>query len=149
MDEGDRLREILDRQIDQHTLETNYAIAIKQLLTTYPDLKRHKSRWGEERYCSPMFNTSVTDCEITHACGCCPDSAIYVWPYLEKDGHRLYAYPIPFHVGEANYGNGENSLDNWEDKLRSAHIPDHIIQKVQRFFVDNTPYYVPAEKFAQ
>ena len=129
----------LEERNRQHYQDIEQNRKIREALTRYPDLKQNTSRWRDIRYCTPALNGSVTDCEIKHACGCCPDSLIYVWPYVENDGFRLYAHPIPFTVGNKYIDDGEEPREGWDIKMREAGIPELVIQKVVRFFEDNPP----------
>lgn len=106
-----------------------------QLVDRFPDLHEHRNRWNTIRLCSPSANALCTDAEIRHNCGCCDDSPLEIWPYLEANGSRIYADPIPFTVGEkGGYRGGEVPYDGWQKKMQDAHIPQAIIDKVQAYF---------------
>ena len=115
------------------------ATILESLLAKFPDLSIHTNRWDKQRYSSALANDKVTDVDISHNCGCCSDSPLEVWPFLEIDGVRVYSSPIPFYVGERD-GIGERPNIGWENELKEASIADIVIQKVAKYFADHPPY---------
>jgi hypothetical protein len=108
------------------------------LLDKFPDLELHVNRWKRERYSSAQANPLTTDCDISHNCGCCPDSPLEVWPYVQLGDVRVYSKPACFVVGERNaYGYGERPYDGWQDELEAEGIPDEVIAKVGAYLSAN------------
>lgn len=119
----------------------------KLMQEKYPDLERHVNRWNTERFTSMLVNDQVTDFEVLHSCGCCPDAVLNIWPYLEEEGPngkkiKIYAKGIPFGVGEKyEFWDAEDRCHaseipwaGWENKLREAKIPEEIIERVSELF---------------
>ena len=108
------------------------------LLEQFPDLELHINRWKRERYSSAHANSMTTDCDISHNCGCCPDSPLEVWPYVQLGAVRVYSKPACFMVGEKNaYGYGECPYPDWQERMEKEGIPDAVIQKVAQYFAAN------------
>ena len=116
-----------------------------ELVKTYPDIWLHTNRWKTRRYVSQMVNEVVTHADICHNCGCCNDSPLEVWPYLEQEGVKVYSDPPTFIVGE-KCGYGDRPYDNWEENLKKAGIPVAMIQKVQEHFDENSHFFDEEEE---
>ena len=112
---------------------------LQKLAERFPDLHEHRDRWGTIRHSTKAVNGLVDNCIIKHNCGCCPDSPLEIWPYIEIDGWRIFADPIPYTVGEKAYGYGETEWFGWEEKLRKEGIHEKVVRIVQGFFLDNRP----------
>lgn len=111
-----------------------FAEKLEKLLTLYPDLSIDKDRWNNIIYCAKSANDKVIDYELKHGCGCCPDATAIVYPYIDTEHGRVYSNPH-FYVGskdECSDGYKENN--GWKEKLRTANIPEEIIQKVSLLF---------------
>jgi hypothetical protein len=110
---------------------------------TYPDLKVHTNRWNKVRYTSAKAIALADKCDIAHNCGCCNDSPIELWPYMEyKPGgihvaFQIYAEGIPFRIGEKCWCYGEKEYEGWQDKLRAKGLREEIIQQATKFFEDH------------
>jgi len=111
----------------------------RELYAEFPDIWMHSSRWHTQRMCSVKVNPIATHVDIRHNCGCCSDSPIELWPYLEFRGHKIYSDPCGLCVGEANYGDGENPREGWQDLLRGHKLNETIIEQVARWFEKNKP----------
>jgi len=110
---------------------------IEQLAKGYPDLKRHVGRWEKVVYCSPSVNAKVTDYETRYNCGCCGDSPLEFWPYLETSLGRVYSYPASFFIGEKNPFTGcAVAKYGWKDELRNAGIPEALIERASHRFAE-------------
>jgi len=106
-----------------------------RLHARYPDLKKHVNRWNKIRYCSASVNGLVQRFDISHNCGCCSDSPLEVWPYLETEDGNVYSDPCCFTVGEKDptfYV--DIPYDGWDDKMRKAGIPEPIVGAVSFHF---------------
>jgi hypothetical protein len=108
-------------------------IRLKNLMDLYPDLQKYTGRWGKVAYYSKTVNGLVNEMDRRFNCGCCLDSPLEIWPYLESEHGRVYSDPPSFRVGErTDYGATPNS--RWEGRMRDAGISDAIITKVQAYF---------------
>jgi len=121
-------------------------IVAKQLLLSliasdFPDLVRHVDRWGDHRYESRHANTVVTDVHIVHACGCCADAPLYIWPYLKIGDQQIYAKGIPFYIGDRYGYSGELPAEDWKKTLKAANLPDAILEQVATYFKENPPRF--------
>jgi len=110
---------------------------LKILSETFPDLEKHVNRWKKVRYCSPSVNSKTTRFEIKHNCGCCSDSPLEVWPYVETEHGKVYSKPPVFQVGEQHWIAGDTPFEGWKGKLRSANIPEDIIGAVSQHFKES------------
>jgi hypothetical protein len=105
------------------------------LLGEFPDLRRWEGRWKKVVYYSATVNGRVTDFERRHNCGCCHDSPLEVWPYVETEHGRVYSDPPMFSVGE-QYDGGDRANPGWDDNMRAKGIPDPIIERVSHLFTE-------------
>jgi hypothetical protein len=121
------LRESAEKALQEaHRLEA--------LRTKYPDLKRYVGRWKKVAYCSPAVNALANECDIRHNCGCCPDSPLEVWPFLQTPQGRIYTDPPEFRVGEKHWIAGDTPYPDWKERLRGAGISEALIDKVRAHF---------------
>lgn len=109
---------------------------LTKLLQTFPDIQKRVGRWNKIAFYSKSVNAKVTDYDMRHNCGCCSDSPLEVWPYLETEHGRVYSDPPCFQIGERDnyYQLGDRPHDNWEDHLRAAAIPESIIKRLSKHF---------------
>lgn len=135
-------KEILEQEIAEAAAASAERGHLLKLLEKFPDLKKRSSRWGKIRYSTKAVNAIVTDCDISHNCGCCPDSPIEVWPYVIIEGVKIYSAPERFMPGEGNaWGYGERSYDNWQEGFKKEGIAEVVTEKVQQFFDENPEGY--------
>lgn len=128
---ADRI-ETLRKEARQRTDEAN---GLERLLSKFPDLEININRWQRVRCSSPSANGFVTRFDIGHNCGCCSDSPLEVWPYLETDDGRVYSKPARFVVGEKDptfYV--DRPYTGWDAKMGEAGIPKSIIDAVRAHF---------------
>lgn len=110
---------------------------VQALTQLYPDLKRHVGRWNKVAYCSPSVNGLVTDFEHRFNCGCCGDSPMELWPYLETPHGRIYSSPTGIFVGEKDpFFGGAVSRSGWREDLQRHGLPEALIEKVAVLFKD-------------
>lgn len=109
---------------------------LRQLQEMFPDIQRQVGRWNKVAYASKSVNTKVDKYELRHNCGCCPDSPLELWPYIETELGRIYSNPAKFTIGESNYRQGERSYPGWDAKLRAEGIPEAMIERVGYLFDD-------------
>ena len=126
----DAIKELRDTA-EKALTEADRLIKLQEL---YPDLKRHVGRWGKIVYCSASVNTKVTDYEQRFNCGCCSDSPLEIWPYLNISLGKVYSDPACFQIGERDdYGDcnaGVRAYPDWKKKLRDVGIPEDIVTKI-------------------
>jgi hypothetical protein len=106
---------------------------LERLFTEFPDLLRHENRWKVVRYYSKSINPRANKYDISHNCGCCSDSPLEVWPYLETENGNVYSDPPRFTVGEKSYY-GDRPYPGWKEDMRKADIPESIIESIMGHF---------------
>jgi hypothetical protein len=107
------------------------AARLTALHTRYPGLKKQVGRWNKVAYCATSANARVDRFDIRHNCGCCSDSTLEVWPYVEVD--HVYSNPACFRVGN-KAEHGDVPLYGWDVEMREAKIPETIIGAVKMHF---------------
>lgn len=100
---------------------------LEKLMASFPDIKKHTSRWGAVRYYTKVINTIANRFDIKHSCGCCSDSPLEVWPYAETPVGNVYSDPPRFTIGEKHWMGGDVASEGWKDGLREAGIPEDMI----------------------
>lgn len=100
----------------------------------FPDLKKRVGRWDKIAYFSKTANPLVKRFDIRHNCGCCNDSPLEIWPYIETPHGNVYSDPPMFSVGERHWISGDKPYPGWKDKLAEAGIPEDIIGAVSMHF---------------
>jgi len=100
----------------------------------YPDLRKYIGRWEKVVWCSKSINAKVQRFDIRHNCGCCNDSPLEIWPYLETPHGNIYSDPPMYQVGERYWMGGDKPNAGWKSALRAASIPEEIIGAVQMHF---------------
>jgi hypothetical protein len=130
MSEVDQAITTLEKEIQAKIQELN---RLKELVSAYPDLKRYKGRWEKVAYYSPSVNSLVKNYDKRHNCGCCADSPLEIWPFIETPQGKVYSDPPCFTIGErSDYG--DVPCDDWEKALKKANIPEEIIEHLQQYF---------------
>jgi len=119
-------KEIAEKQKELLDLEALYQ--------QFTDLRRHVNRWKRVRFCSASVNNKVKRFDMSHNCGCCNDSPLEVWPYLETEHGNIYSDPPCFQVGEKSYISGDDPYPGWKNEMRKANIPEDIIGAVSMHF---------------
>lgn len=110
------------------------AARIDALATAYPDLRKHTGRWKKVVYCSQSVNSMVNEMESRHNCGCCNDSPLEIWTFLETPNGRVYSDPPMFFVGNREYGHGDSPSPGWDRSMAEKGIPAALIDKVRPLF---------------
>lgn len=122
------LRKSAEKQIAE-------ASEIEAKTKEFPDLKRYVGRWNKIAYYSRSVNEKAADYDVRHNCGCCDDSPLEIWPYVETSVGRIYSDPPSFMVGGRDPGRGgDTAYLGWEEKLRSAGISDTLIERISCHF---------------
>lgn len=104
------------------------------LIEIYPDIRKETGRWNKTVFCSKLTNNIVTKFDMRHNCGCCNDSPLEIWPYLETPHGNVYSDPPKFVVGEMHWISGDRPYENWNKKMRDHNIPEAIIDAIQVHF---------------
>lgn len=107
---------------------------IENLLMKFPDLNRFVGRWEKEVFCSRSVNSIVDKYDRRYNCGCCEDSPLEIWPYIETEYGKVYSYPACFRVGERSGFSSSRPYDNWKERLEKENISENIIKKIESFF---------------
>ena len=128
--------EKLRKEVNECTAEMD---RLESALKIYPDLRKRTWRWGKVTYYTKEVNTVVTDYDIRHNCGCCPDSTLEIFPYISTSVGKIYSDPSCFSVGNAdpNYG-GDIPRDGWDKEMTNAGISEEIIKKVHHHFQEES-----------
>jgi hypothetical protein len=138
-DYEEAVRLAVPRDIETFRKEASEKLAeasrLEAMLKVYPNLRKHTGRWNKVAYYSKDVNALVTRFDIRHNCGCCNDSPLEVWPYVETPFGNVYSDPSMFRVGEKEpfYG-GDVPHKGWDKTLRDAGIPESIIGAVSMHF---------------
>lgn len=107
---------------------------ISRLLSRYPDLKRYVGRWNKVAYYSKSVNPIVDKVDIRHNCGCCSDSPLEAWPYVDTEDGKVYSDPPSFFVGNRAYDYGDEETPGWDDRMRSHGIPELVMDQIRPRF---------------
>lgn len=73
---------------------------IINLFDQLPDLEITYDRWKVKRYSSLEVNARATKYYTGYSCGCCSDSPLFLYPFIELDGIRVHTKPVRFYIGE-------------------------------------------------
>jgi hypothetical protein len=107
---------------------------LEAMLKEYPNLRKFEGRWKKIAYYSKDVNTKADRFDLRHNCGCCNDSPLEVWPYLETSYGKVYSDPAKFVVGEKSYYGGDKPTQGWDDVMRADGIPEIIIGAISAHF---------------
>lgn len=123
----------LNKEIENKTVEVNKLIS---LYKQFPNLQRQVGRWSKAVYYSKDVNAKVNRFDMRHNCGCCNDSPLEVWPYLETEYGNVYSDPPTFMIGERRWDNYsiDKPYPDWEEKLIKAELPEDIIGAISMHF---------------
>jgi hypothetical protein len=123
--------EKLNKEVVERTAEAG---RLARLSVAFPDLQKHVGRWNKVAYYSPSVNSKVERFDLRHNCGCCSDSPLEIWPYLETPDGRVYSDPPCFQVGEKHYLGGDKPYPKWKEKLEAAGLPEVLIGAISVHF---------------
>lgn len=110
------------------------ANSLERLLALYPGLREYTGRHQRVVYFSNTVNQKADQLELGHACGCCSDSPLVAWPYLESPFGRVYSDPPQFFVGEKHWISGDYPNSGWKKEMRAAQISEQNISQVAAHF---------------
>lgn len=128
------IQEELTKLNKEASEKASEAEKLLRLSASFPDLQKHVGRWNKVAYYSASVNSKVQRFDIRHNCGCCSDSPLEVWPYLETPDGNVYSDPPCFQVGEKYYLGGDRPYPKWREKLEAAGIPEVIIGAISMHF---------------
>ena len=111
------------------------ASRLEAMLQAYPNLRKHTGRWKKVAYYTKDVNALVTEYDQRFNCGCCNDSPLEIWPYVQGPHGKVYSEPACFVAGEKEpfYG-GAVAHKGWDTKMEAAGIPRPIIDRVRSVF---------------
>lgn len=117
--------------------KTNLVNELKSLKAIYPDLERGKGRWDKIYVCSASVNNKVTNYETRYNCGCCGDTPLEVWFFVELDGgkKKVYSNPASFFVAKKSNWGSDEPIAGWKDELRKSNIPESMIKQISDFVI--------------
>jgi hypothetical protein len=119
---------ILKKEAEEKFAEAERLLKLQQ---AFPDIQKHVGRWNKIAYYTKSVNSLVDNYEARHNCGCCSDSPLEIWPYLQTEHGRIYSEPACFMVGRRNpYDYEDEPIPGWESKLSSAGIQQSLIEKI-------------------
>jgi hypothetical protein len=107
---------------------------LARLSASFPDLKKHVGRWDKVAYYSAEVNSKVDQVEFRYNCGCCSDSPLEAWPYLNTTNGRVYSDPPCFQVGEKHHLGGSRPYSDWKPRLEKVGLSGAVIQLVSDHF---------------
>lgn len=113
---------------------------IKGLLKVLPNFLVGEDRYITNKYYSGTVNGKVSLFEMQYSCTCCDDANIYIFPYIEVEGIKIYTDPTYFCIGQKNpkpslkFPKKHIMFDDWEQQMKNANIPEKIIEQVKTYF---------------
>lgn len=107
---------------------------LETLLAEFPDLQKYTGRWNKVAFYSKAVNSRVDRFDLRHNCGCCNDSPLELWPYLETPHGKVYSDPPKIVIGEQHWISGDTPSPGWKKKLQEAGLPETIIGAVSMHF---------------
>ena len=130
--EADQIETEIAKARAEAAAKTATAEKLAALAGLFPDLKKYVGRWEKIAFYSAAANERATGVDIRHNCGCCEDSPVEAWPYVETEHGKVYTDPPRFVVGERDYAadGGERANEDWDKRLREARIPEAVIARV-------------------
>jgi hypothetical protein len=107
---------------------------LEAMLKEFPNVRKRTGRWNKVAYYAKDVNPLVNRFDMRHNCGCCSDSPLEIWPYLETPYGNIYSDPPEFRVGEKAYYGGDVPHKGWDKTMRDAGLPESIIGAVSMHF---------------
>lgn len=101
-------------------------------LVEFSDLEEIKDKWGQSRLVSATINEIVNTFETKNECDCCKGATVYILPYIEYQGIRIYSspYAIPF---AKNYNGKIISIDDWQGEVEWDYFIGGLMDKVEEW----------------
>lgn len=138
-------------QLDKESQKANDEARIVRYLTDQlrmSNVSFSVERWNKTMYTSPDVNAIADGYDARHNCGCCPDSPLEIFPFIEvklpedfvipehmsgQSDHsiRVYSQPACFRPGERNrWGNNDRAFPGWENEFHKHRINEQVIRRV-------------------
>jgi hypothetical protein len=105
-------------------------LVLEKIKNKFNNVTIQLDRWRKEYVCSPDINSIADNYYTHHDCGCCDDSPLFIFPYIEFENVKIYSDPYKICIGEKNYEFGDKINDNCEEKLVKHNISKKIIEFV-------------------
>lgn len=134
------IKESIDKLQKQISNNEKEIIRLNNLLNKFSDIEETIDRWKVVRLKSKSVNSIVTNCDIKHSCGCCNDSPLKIYPYLNTEYGKIYSDPCGIVIGELSWEGGDIEEDGWKELLLKENISETIIKIAEKYFKDNLPY---------
>ncbi len=134
-DPVEELRREAEKLQAEASKKVEEALRVERLQRLYPDLTEKVGRWGKVVYRSPSVNSLVTDYETRFNCGCCNDSPLELWPYIETPHGRVYSNPCGMFIGERHSGMRHAiPRAGWRQSLEKHGLPSELLDRVEKHF---------------
>lgn len=115
--------------------QNSEADKLQKFATAFPDVQKYVGRWNKVAYFSKSANPRVTRFDLRHNCGCCNDSPLEIWPYLETEFGNVFSDPPKFVVGEKDsMSYGDRPFKGWRKEMEASGIPESILGAVAMHF---------------
>lgn len=136
----------LKKKIEELRKSIAYYEGIQAILDNDGQMIEETHRWDKECFCSPRINPIANRWEVRKNCGCCADTIIEAFPYVEENGLKIYTQPSVFVIGQANYGNGIIPTEKWEENMAKANISPAIIGDIRSYLEKHEPRDIEDEE---
>lgn len=110
------------------------ASRLASLIACYPDLQKYTGRWGKVVYFSKAVNADAQMYDRRFNCGCCRDSPLEIWPFLETPFGPVYTDPPRFVVGEKDWIYGARPESGWKETMQREEIREEVVSAVEAYF---------------
>lgn len=103
---------------------------LEVITSKFPDAYIQQDRWKTERVFSETATPLCDKYEWKHSCGCCSDSPLFAYPYLETEFGKVYAHGAPFRILDRDEWGSGNYLRNKFD-VRATALSDSMKSQIQ------------------
>lgn len=121
----------IEQDIDELKAAATEAERLEKLKQAYPNVKTYVGRWDKKVYCTADVNFLVDQHEKRFNCGCCGDSPLELWTYLETENGRVYSDPPKFVIGEKDYVLDFRLDEGWEDDLLQSGLNPSFVSRTK------------------
>lgn len=127
-----QIQEKIDK-LKAETLKFDKEIArLKLIVEKFPDAFVAQDRWKNERVFSKTASPLCDQYDWKHSCGCCADSPVQVWPYLETEFGKVFAAEAPFYVmARDEHGMGIYLRNGFD--VSKTNLSDDMKRQIQDF----------------
>jgi hypothetical protein len=107
-------------------------VQLKRIVEKFPDAFISQDRWKNERVFSKIASPLCDKYDWRHSCGCCADSSVQVWPYLETEFGKVFAAEAPLYVMDRDeYGMGTYLRNGFD--VSKTNLSDGMKRQIQEF----------------